>query len=52
VRTVTANPDNERWLHEPRSAADLKRALDWVATHPIDDVGVEGVMDRLADGKD
>ncbi|MEA1053816.1 hypothetical protein U5801_28990, partial [Lamprobacter modestohalophilus] len=27
VRTATVIPDNERWLHEPRAAADLRTAL-------------------------
>jgi hypothetical protein len=49
VRTVTVIPDNERWLHAPQSAADLKRALEWAATHPADDAGADALMDRLAD---
>ena len=49
VHTVTVIPDNERWLHAPQSAADLKRALEWAATHPADDAGADVLMDRLAD---
>lgn len=49
VRTVTVIPDNERWLHAPQSAADLKRALEWAAAHPADDAGADALMDRLAD---
>ncbi|MFI3197814.1 MAG: hypothetical protein QX196_05760 [Methylococcaceae bacterium] len=29
VRTATVIPDNERWLHEPKTATDLKNALSW-----------------------
>jgi hypothetical protein len=49
VRTVTVIPDDERWLHEPRAAADLGRALDWASVHPADDTGTGQVLDRLAD---
>lgn len=29
VRTATVIPDNERWLHLPEAAADLRDALAW-----------------------
>ena len=29
VRTATVVPDNERWLHEAQSAAQLQEALAW-----------------------
>jgi hypothetical protein len=29
IRTATVVPDNERWLHEPEAASDLRRALAW-----------------------
>jgi hypothetical protein len=31
VRTAIIIPENERWLHEPQAAADLKAALSWAA---------------------
>jgi len=34
VRTATVIPDSERWLHEPKAAADLERALAWAQTNP------------------
>ena len=49
VRTVSVIPDNERWLHAPQSAADLRRALEWAATHAADDSAVDAVLERLAD---
>ena len=30
VRTATVIPDNERWLHEPKAAADLRATLSAV----------------------
>jgi hypothetical protein len=33
VRTATVIPDNERWLHEPESAADLHDAMAWSVAH-------------------
>jgi hypothetical protein len=34
VRTATVIPDNERWLHEPRAAADLQAALEHASANP------------------
>ncbi len=35
IRTATVIPDNERWIHEPKAAADLKRALEWELANPV-----------------
>jgi hypothetical protein len=48
VRTATVVPDNERWLHEPQSAADLKAALDWSRAHAPDDQGADAQLERLS----
>ena len=37
IRTATVIPDNERWLHEPGAAADLRDALGWAATNRATD---------------
>ncbi len=37
VRTATVIPDNERWLHEPKAAADLQAAMAWSSTHRASD---------------
>jgi hypothetical protein len=29
VRTAIVIPENERWLHEPKSAASLQTAMEW-----------------------
>jgi hypothetical protein len=49
VRTATVIPDNERWLHEPKAAADLQAALAWSASHPPTDANVEDALKRLGD---
>lgn len=47
VRTATVVPDNERWLHEPQAAADLKAALAWPRAHAPDDKDAEAQLERL-----
>ncbi|MFV0680411.1 hypothetical protein [Ottowia sp.] len=31
VRTAIVIPENERWLHQPQSEADLQAAMQWAA---------------------
>ena len=50
VRTATVIPDNERWLHEPQAAADLRSALTWAAANPATDSNTDEFMKRLSDG--
>jgi hypothetical protein len=50
VRTATVIPDNERWLHEPQAAADLRSALAWAAANPATDSNTDALMKRLSDG--
>ena len=47
VRTATVIPDNERWLHQAKAAADLQNALSWAQTHPSSDVDVEEIREKL-----
>ena len=49
VRTATVIPDNERWLHEGKAAADLGQALDWATSHPASDQNTDTVVKRLGD---
>jgi hypothetical protein len=51
VRTATVIPDNERWLHEPRAAADLRAALAWSIAHPASDAELEDTLKRLSHGE-
>lgn len=50
VRTATVIPDNERWLHDPQAAADLRTALTWAAANPTTDSNTDALMKRLSDG--
>lgn len=50
VRTATVIPDNERWLHEPQVAADLRAALIWAAANPANGSNTDDLMKRLSDG--
>lgn len=47
VRTATVIPDNERWLHQTKAAADLQNALSWAQTHSSSDVDVEEIQEKL-----
>jgi hypothetical protein len=51
IRTATVIPDNERWLHEPQSSADLKRAMEWSLNHPAQDTEVDATLDRFGEGR-
>ena len=50
VRTATVIPDNERWLHEPQAAADLRSALSWAKTNPSTDSNTDALLKKLSDG--
>jgi hypothetical protein len=47
VRTATVVPDNERWLHQPEAAADLKSALTWAQESPPDDANLIETLEQL-----
>jgi hypothetical protein len=49
VRTATVIPDNERWLHHPQTAADLRNALAWTQANPPADANVVDVLETLRD---
>ena len=51
VRTATVVPDNERWLHEPETAANLREAIAWAEAHPPSDASVEAQLKKLRGGK-
>ena len=51
VRTATVIPDNERWLHEPKAAADLQAALAWSAAHAASDADSDNTLSRLEHGE-
>ena len=47
VRTASVIPDNERWLHQAQSAADLQNALAWAKANPPDDANAGLVLEKL-----
>ena len=47
VRTATVIPDNERWLHEAQTAADLQTAMAWAAANPASDDKTDDLLQRL-----
>ena len=49
VRTATVIPDNERWLHQPKMAADLQGALSWAQANPPADNNVDTILEKLND---
>jgi hypothetical protein len=51
VRTATVVPDNERWLHEPRAAAELQAAIAWSIANPASDANIEDTLNRLGHGE-
>jgi hypothetical protein len=50
VRTAYVVPDNEVWLHQPDSSADLQRAMDWAKRNPPSDSDPAAILKRLEDG--
>ena len=49
VRTAIVIPDNERWLHQPEAAADLRNALSWAQANPPADAYVDATLKKLND---
>ena len=47
VRTATVIPDNERWLQQPKTAADLQNALSWAQTNSPTDTNVDTRLEKL-----
>jgi hypothetical protein len=47
VRTATVIPDNERWLHQPKAAADLQNALSWAQANSAADNNVDALLETL-----
>ncbi len=47
IRTATIVPDNERWIHDPKAAADIAAALNWSAANPPSDDGAQACLAKL-----
>ena len=48
VRSATVVPDNESWLHQPKAAAALQKALSWAQNNAPGDSSVDAVLKKLA----
>jgi hypothetical protein len=51
VRTASAVPDNERWLHEPQARDDLARALEFSQHHPPEESDPQILLKDLERGQ-
>ena len=51
VRTAIVIPENERWLHEPKSAANLQAALIWAMENKPQVTDLDTLFDGMTDGK-
>jgi len=47
IRTASIIPDNERWLHTPRTGEDLARALEWARSNPPDEANADDTLARM-----
>jgi hypothetical protein len=47
IRTATIVPDNERWIHEPKAAADLAAALTWSMANPPSDADTDAHLAKF-----
>jgi hypothetical protein len=48
VRSATVVPDNESWLHQPKAAKALQKALSWAQNNDPSDSSVGAVLKKLA----
>ena len=48
VRSATVVPDNESWLHQPKAAAALQKALSWAKNNAPSDSSIDAVLKKLA----
>ncbi len=48
VRTATIIPDNEIWLHQPKSASDLQKALSWAQENQPVDTNLDNLREKLS----
>jgi hypothetical protein len=51
IRTATVIPDNERWVHEPLVAQQLKSAIAFAESQPANGSNVDDVLEALSGAK-
>jgi hypothetical protein len=40
-------PDSERWMWEPKTRADIDRAIAWAETHPPQEADLDALAERI-----
>jgi hypothetical protein len=51
VRTAHVIPQNELWLHQPKTREDLAAALDWARRHRPEESDPDAILGRLEHGR-
>lgn len=51
IRTATVIPDNERWLHEGKAAADMQEAMQWSVQNAPAQSDVDALTTRANKGR-
>ncbi len=51
IRTATVIPDNERWVHEPLVAQQLKSSVAFAESHPANGTNTDEILEALSNGK-
>ncbi len=49
IRTAKVIPENELWLHEPKAARDLQRALAWAQNNPPSETVPDAIREKMRD---
>jgi hypothetical protein len=51
VRTAIVIPENERWLHEPKTAASLQAAMEWTVKNKPQETDLNTLFDGMNHGQ-
>lgn len=49
IRTATIIPDNERWLHQAKTATDLQNALSWAEANQPSESNLDTMLEQISD---
>ena len=48
IRTATIIPENERWLHQAKAAADLQTALAWAESNQPAESHLDALLEPIS----
>jgi hypothetical protein len=51
IRTAIVIPENERWLHEPQTAASLQAAMAWTLKNKPQETDLNTLLDGINNGQ-